>query len=220
MVNIASQVAKNELSRESAIAILQKSFNMSEQEAESIIGNEKLEQPSIDDKIETMETKDSWKEEEHPRDENGKFSESGESKNEPVQIHTEFGQAFREYSYKPKEAIDFLLKQKSGYVPAAINKNGIGDIDFVYGKGGKNGYGLAHIIERRNSENNNGIEFVKQLPELIEKGQVITKIKHTDRKYILSKNKEITVRLDYNGEKRNWIVTAYTKKELSNDNSF
>ena len=42
MVNVASQVAKGELSRESAIAILQKSFNMSEQEAAAIIGNEKL----------------------------------------------------------------------------------------------------------------------------------------------------------------------------------
>ena len=42
MVNVASQVAKGELSRESAIAILQKSFNMSEQEAAAIIGSEKL----------------------------------------------------------------------------------------------------------------------------------------------------------------------------------
>ena len=42
MVNVASQVAKGDLSRESATAILQKSFNMSEQEANKIIGNEKL----------------------------------------------------------------------------------------------------------------------------------------------------------------------------------
>ena len=42
MVNIASQVAKGELARESAIAILEKSFNLSEQEASAIVGEQKL----------------------------------------------------------------------------------------------------------------------------------------------------------------------------------
>ncbi len=35
-----------------------------------------------------------------------------------------------------------------GYVSGAIYKEGIGDIDFIYGKSGDKGYGLAHINTR------------------------------------------------------------------------
>lgn len=150
-----------------------------------------------------------FKEEEHPRGDDGKFTEGSGSN---ISGNTDFGTAYTEYSHKPKEAIEHLLTHKNGYVPAAIYKDKIGDIDFVYGKNGKEGYGLAHIIERRNQDGDDGEIFVKQLPEIIEQGEVITKSGHKGRKYIATPDREVAIRLDYNGEERNWIVSAYILK--------
>ena len=57
-------------------------------------------------------------------------------------------------------------------MPKAAKKRGIGDIDFVWGEGGKRGYGLSHVIDRRNSENIDGVEFVKSIPDIIENGSI------------------------------------------------
>ena len=116
------------------------------------------------------------------------------------------------YRYKPQEAIEALLKQQDGYVRAATKKKGIGDIDFVYGKGGDKGYGLAHIIDRRNSEGIDGQEFVRGIPELIENGVVQNRPSHLGRYYIDDSVREGVIRKDWNGKNRNWVVTSYNKK--------
>lgn len=154
-------------------------------------------------------TNNDFNESEHPRDEEGKFTNGS----------SEFGNEYKEYSNKPEKAIEHLLKEKKGFVPAAMHKEGIGDIDFIYGKTGKGGYGLAHIIEQREKQGIDGIKLIKQIPEIIKSGTVISKDKHNDRKYIVSKDKEVAIRLDYNGKKRNWIVSAYIKNELPGSNS-
>ena len=150
---------------------------------------------------------------------NGQFGSGGS--NEP------FGKAYNEYSGKPKEAIEYLLKEKNGYVPNAIYKEGIGNIDIVWGEAGtgKGGYGLAHIIRRRNEEGNNGEEFVKQLPDIIEHGKIYSKIakidnegsyirkNEQDRVYIGTRDKEIVIRLTWNDETHNWLLTGYIRYE-------
>lgn len=127
-----------------------------------------------------------------------------------------FGKAYTEYSGKPGEAIDKLLKEKSGHVPAAIHKEGIGDIDFVYGeageKGSGSGYGLAHIVRRRNEEGNDGNAFVKGLPEMIKNGKVYQKEGYEDRMYIGTQNEESAIRLTWDGKERNWLVSSYIKR--------
>ena len=77
---------------------------------------------------------------------------------ELVDKRKDWGIAFTKQSGKPAEAIDKLLEQKQGFVPKATNKEGIGDIDFVWGDSGK---GLRHVIERRNAEGIDGQQFVK-----------------------------------------------------------
>lgn len=150
---------------------------------------------------------------------NGQFGSGGS--NEP------FGKAYNEYSGKPKEAIEYLLKEKNGYVPNAVYKEGIGNIDIVWGEAGtgKGGYGLAHIIRRRNEEGNNGEEFVKQLPDIIEHGKIYSKIaqinnegsyirkNEEDRVYIGTRDKEIVIRLTWNDETHNWLLTGYIRYE-------
>lgn len=156
-----------------------------------------------------------FNESDHPRNEEGKFSDNNSSSSNIE----EWGTAYKKYSGKPKEAIDYLLKNKNGYVPAAITKEGIGNIDFIYGKNGKGGFGLAHIIEQRNKQGIDGEALIRKLPDIIEKGHVITKDNHNDRKYVISDDREVAIRLDYNGEKRNWIVSAYIQNELPGSNS-
>lgn len=140
----------------------------------------------------------------------GQFGSGGSSSdnNEP------FGKAYNEYSGKPKEAIEYLIKKKNGHVPNAIYKEGIGDIDIVWGEAGtgKGGYGLSHIIRRRNEEGYNGEEFVKQLPDIINNGKVIDRDKGLGRLYVLNNNKEVAIRLTWDNKERNWLVSAYILK--------
>ena len=141
---------------------------------------------------------------------NGQFGSGGSSSenNEP------FGKAYNEYSGKPKEAIEYLIKKKNGYVPNAIYKEGIGDIDIVWGEAGtgKSGYGLSHIIRRRNEEGYNGEEFVKQLPDIINDGKVYKKEGHTKRIYVGTETAEIAIKLEWEDKDKIWLVSGYVKK--------
>ncbi|MFT2650921.1 DUF3519 domain-containing protein [Helicobacter pylori] len=93
----------------------------------------------------------------------------------------EFGTNYAEFALKPKEALEKLLQEKNGQVAGAAFRDDLGGIDFVWGKDGKSGYGLAHIIEKREKQytrlglNAEQIkertdELLKSIPEVIEKG--------------------------------------------------
>ncbi|WP_258219671.1 DUF3519 domain-containing protein [Helicobacter pylori] len=93
----------------------------------------------------------------------------------------EFGKNYPEFALKPKEALEKLLQEKNGQVAGAAYRDDLGGIDFVWGKDGKDGYGLAHILEKREKQytrlglNTEQIkertdELVKSIPEVIENG--------------------------------------------------
>lgn len=165
---------------------------------------------------------DEWKESEHDRDENGRFTGNGESQaqnnnkkedkeNKKQKIRKTYkemaGKAYKEYSGQPAQAINHLLDVKNGYVPAAAHKDGIGDIDFLwgepYGKDTK-GYGFAHIIEEREIQGFDGTALIKRLPEIIEKGEVgkgyagRKTITYNDSILVFEKN-----------DNSNWLLTEY-----------
>jgi hypothetical protein len=114
-----------------------------------------------------------------------------------------FGKAYPEYSGHPEKAIEKLMNEKAGHVPAAIHKDGIGAIDFVYGEGGKRGYGLAHIADKH------GMETVKKVPAIIREGSVDRKHEGFGRIYVSDAKKKAVVRLDWNGQSRKWLATAF-----------
>ncbi|WP_375153394.1 DUF3519 domain-containing protein [Helicobacter pylori] len=93
----------------------------------------------------------------------------------------EFGANYPEFALRPKEALEKLLQEKNGQVAGAAFRDDLGGIDFVWGKDGKDGYGLAHILEKREKQytrlglNAEQIkertdELVKSIPEVIENG--------------------------------------------------
>ncbi|MFP6243070.1 DUF3519 domain-containing protein [Helicobacter pylori] len=93
----------------------------------------------------------------------------------------EFGKNYPEFALKPKEALEKLLQERNGQVAGAAYRDDLGGIDFVWGKDGKDGYGLAHILEKREKQytrlglNAEQIkertdELLKSIPEVIENG--------------------------------------------------
>lgn len=153
--------------------------------------------------------------------ENGKHfeldTETGQiTKGNIGQENEHFGPAYPAFKGKPHEAIEHLLKEKSGHVPGAFHKDGLGDIDLPYGKGGKDGYGLAHIIERRNEQNQDGEVFARNLPSLIQEGKVEYRKRFPRRAYVVHEKREAVIRLDWDGKERKWMITAYPlEKKIS-----
>lgn len=134
----------------------------------------------------------------------GSAEEGGKSnKGKTMSEEDFFGKAYPEYSGRPEQAIEKLMKEKNGFVPAAIHKEGIGDIDLVYGKGGVTGYGLAHIAEKH------GEEIVNKLPNLISNGDVDNSQAHLGRSFIYSDDKKVVISLTYLTSERIWLLTAY-----------
>lgn len=130
-------------------------------------------------------------------------------------IIKEFGTNYAEFKGKGQEAIKHLLEVKNGQVQGAFSKQIDGkpaDIDLVWGKitnaQKKEGYGLAHIIDKHPDLDLNLI------PKIIENGTI--KKTHngyniaTD-KYIVGINKGWSEKGVRKGDNL-WIVTSFEAK--------
>ncbi|WRC05192.1 DUF3519 domain-containing protein [Helicobacter pylori] len=112
-----------------------------------------------------------------------KESEKG-IKKQKLDTPSEWGHNYSEFKNDGLGAINKLLETKKGFVAGAFYKEGLGDIDLVWGTPktkDSNGYGLAHILEKREKQYKRlGLtneqakertkELLKQIPEVIEKG--------------------------------------------------
>lgn len=91
------------------------------------------------------------------------------TESEDIQRNIESGRA----------AIEKVIKNH-GKVSAAMHREDIGDIDILWGWAGdadkdfKNGYGISHIIARREIKNLNGELVAKLMPDIIMKGEKIS----------------------------------------------
>ena len=99
----------------------------------------------------------------------------------------------------------FLLEKKTGFVPAAFHREGIGDIDIVYGKTGrgikdKGGYGLAHIAKRHPDI------IWSKIENVIENG--IINPRKNGKSLIESEDGTIVLRVEQKG--RNWVISAFS----------
>lgn len=125
----------------------------------------------------------------------------------------EFGEIYTQFYHNPKKAIAFLRKKKSGECKAAFYREGVGDIDLVWGKVTDSvkhkGFGLSHIIDKHEAS-------IKELGFSIEDFISII-IQYADFKSsdsgeeILFESNyfRIVVEKTYKGRSKHWILTAF-----------
>ena len=162
-----------------------------------------------------------WNEEDHPRDEQGKFTNGGAKEwrqntpyeeivndadvNEtgPEDISALLGVEYK--GYKGRQAIDKLLDEKNGHIKGAFFRKDIGSIDLLWGNGD---LGLQHIIERRCSQ---GIEigsFLDDLTNVIESGLFRRKNNRGNFEFMLNQKIAI-VSPELKGNSLVFLLTAF-----------
>ncbi|OLQ60146.1 hypothetical protein BHU50_07205, partial [Helicobacter pylori] len=131
----------------------------------------------------------------------------------------QFGKNYAEFVLKPKEALEKLLQEKNGQVAGAAFRDDLGGIDFVWGKDGKDGYGLAHILERREDQalskglnqreaKEYALNVVKSIPEIIEKG---VKVDNNGRIAIEYERMRVGLNDKWDNQKleNKWVISSY-----------
>ena len=132
-----------------------------------------------------------------------------------------FGKVYNQFKGKAKEAVNFLMRHKSGKLLGVFHRNDIGEISLVWGdeKGG-----LAHIISKHIVEQNdfNNIdEVINTMQQVINNGTITRENK--DKVVIDYNDYRVAIRKqtrDNNGnvvEQGNWVVTAFDKSRSKKD---
>ena len=129
-----------------------------------------------------------------------------------------FGTIYTQFRGKAQEALDFLASHGSGDLLGVFHREGVGDIDAVWGdKGG----GLDHIIRKHIGDGKSFhsiVEAANVIDDIIKTG---SKAFENGDKIVFKKgSKLVTIRKNVreNGKKiadKNWVLTAYD--ELSAD---
>ncbi|MCQ2838268.1 DUF3519 domain-containing protein, partial [Helicobacter pylori] len=149
--------------------------------------------------------------------------ESEKGIKQKLETPSEWGHNYSEFKNDGLGAINKLLETKKGFVAGAFYKEGLGDIDLVWGTPktkDSDGYGLAHILERRiSNEMKKGLNeaeakeyalnIVKSIPEVLEKGTKGTD--HLGRVFVDYGNKRIGLNNVWKNEKleNHWVISSY-----------
>ncbi|WP_186364428.1 DUF3519 domain-containing protein [Helicobacter pylori] len=136
---------------------------------------------------------------------------------------SEWGPNYSEFRGDGLGAINKLLETKKGFVAGAFHKEGLGDIDLVWGTPktkDSNGYGLVHILERRiSNEIKKGLseteakeyalEIINNIPNIISNGKLSKD--GLGRLKIEFKNQRVGLNDSWKGETLNnrWVITSY-----------
>lgn len=134
-------------------------------------------------------------------------------------LRKDWGIAYRSLSGKPKEAINKLMQERKGWVPAAQRKKGLGEIDYIWGKHNPEtniGGGLEHIEFQRARQGIDTDQFIKNIPENINRGIIKNNERYLNRKNIETPDSKIVIGTDWNGAKRNWMITAFKQNKSAN----
>lgn len=117
-----------------------------------------------------------------------------------------FGPIYDQFRGDAQGAIRFLSEQQDGEAIAALNHPDVGDIDLVWGKPGtakSNGYGLSKLVKFHP-------EVLDNLQDILNDMQVATR--SDNRINLESPTHKAAVRLEWDGERKNWLLTAFEKE--------
>lgn len=120
-----------------------------------------------------------------------------------------FGDIYDQFRGKPSEAIAFLIQKQDGEALGALHHKDIGEIDLVWGKAGtkkSDGYGLAKLVKYHP-------EVLDNLQEILDDMHVTERSEN--RIQLESETHQAAVRLTWDNKKKNWLLTAFEKKETS-----
>lgn len=156
------------------------------------------------------QTLDEWNEEDHPRDDDGKFGKGGGKAKEGKKSDNVSEFLGKEFTgVKGQEAVDLLMKEKQGHVKGAFTRKDIGDIDLVWGDESR---GLCHILERRKYPEEKKKEFLSSLGNVIEKGSL--SLNKEGRFEVFYENKIAVISPDFNGDKKiKFLLTAFKQRK-------
>ncbi|WRD72065.1 DUF3519 domain-containing protein [Helicobacter pylori] len=140
-----------------------------------------------------------------------------------LETPSEWGPNYSEFKNDGLGAINKLLETKKGFVAGAFHKEGLGDIDLVWGN---KDYGLEHILKRRESDaltkgiskeeaKKYALEIINNIPNIISNG----KLSKDDlgRLKIEFKNQRVGLNDSWKGETLNnrWVITSYEVNQSS-----
>lgn len=124
----------------------------------------------------------------------------------------EFGTVYTQFKHKPVQAIKHLMKTKEGECTAALHREGIGDIDIVWGENDANnkGFGLKHIIEKHGEEIKKlGFDTPTFISLIVEHGNLNIHKSTDNKKVFESKQFRFVIETYAFGRKKNWLLTAF-----------
>ncbi|WQX97652.1 DUF3519 domain-containing protein [Helicobacter pylori] len=139
------------------------------------------------------------------------------SKKPKLDTPSEWGENYSEFKGDGLGAINKLLETKKGFVAGAFHKEGLGDIDLVWGN---KDYGLEHILEKREKQYKRlGLtneqakertnELLREIPTIIQKG-----LKEEDKPgyavIILNNSKVVLSKFKGDNELKNhYMITSF-----------
>ncbi|GAA9619595.1 DUF3519 domain-containing protein [Helicobacter pylori] len=144
-------------------------------------------------------------------------------KKQKLKTPSEWGNNYSEFKGDGLGAINKLLETKKGFVAGAFYKEGLGDIDLVWGN---KDYGLEHILKRREKQAKNkglndqqakeyALNIAKTIPEVIDKG---VKVDNNGRIAIEYQNIRVGLKDNWKGETLNnrWVIISYELNQSRN----
>ena len=113
--------------------------------------------------------------------------------------------------YLGQAAVDKLLREKRGHIKGAFHRDGIGDIDLLWGDGK---IGLSHIIDRRSTEKKKGYDgehikrVLEHIEETINKGVFKSQNQRGDITFVYN-GYGVSIAPTYHGNKITYLLTAF-----------
>ncbi len=168
-----------------------------------------------------------FNENEHPRDNGGKFTDKEGTKKSGYDSRDDLGNIRdaqnknsdksvsnqdisellgNEYKgFKGQAAIDKLMNEKQGHIKGAFHRDDIGDIDLLWG----NEYlGLKHIILQREKQGIDTQQFMKDLADVVESGNFRKKNDRGNFEF-MQNGKVAVISPEIRGNKITFLLTAF-----------
>ena len=158
-----------------------------------------------------------FKEADHPRDDAGKFTDKGEGSGikttqdiqgkDSINIKEILGTEYK--GIKGKLAINLLMQKRTGWVADAFYRKEIGNISLIWGD---LRLGLCHIINHREAQGINIEDFLSDITEVIEQGEIIRFSPKGRYEIKLGRKMAIIEPKETNGQ-MTLLLTAYKRRK-------